>query len=76
MTSIYKPPNTPFTYKDPPCYQSTEIIMGDFNCHNTILGYDETNDDGKVVESWINVKNLELIHDPIQLYLFNSLLYF
>ena len=30
VASIYKPPNTPFTYKDPPCHQSIEIIMVTF----------------------------------------------
>ena len=54
--------------KDLPCHQSTEIIMGDFNNHNTIWGYDETNKDGKAVESWMDVENLELIHDPKQPY--------
>ena len=49
VTSIYKPPNTPFTCKDPPCHQSIEIVMGDFNSHNTIWGYDETNENGKAV---------------------------
>ena len=72
VTSIYKPPNTPFTYKDPPCHQSIEIIMGSFNSHNTIWGYDETNENGKAVENWMDIKNLELIHDPKQPSSFNS----
>ena len=72
VTNIYKPPNTPFTYKDPPCHQSTKIIMGDFNSHNTIWGYDETNENGKAVESWMDVKNLELINEPKQPSSFNS----
>ena len=72
VTSIYKPPNTPFTYKDPPCHQSIEIIMGDFNSHNTIWGYDETNENGKALENWMDIKNLELIHDPKQPSSFNS----
>ena len=38
--------------------------MGDFNSHNTIWGYDETNKNRKAVESWIDVKNLEPIHNP------------
>ena len=42
VASMYKPPNTPFTNKDPPCHQSIEIMLGDFNSHNTIWGYDET----------------------------------
>ena len=71
VTSIYKTPNTPFTYKDPLCHQSIEIIMGDFNSHNTIWGYDETNENGKAVESWMDVNNLELIHDPKQPSSFN-----
>ena len=72
MTSVYKPLNTPFTYKAPPCLQNTEIIMDDFNSRNTIWGYDETNENGKAVESWMDVKNLELIHDPKQPSSFNS----
>ena len=46
--------------------------MGDFNSHNTIWGYDETNENGKAVESWMDVINLELIHDPKQPSSFNS----
>ena len=72
VTSIYKLPNTPFKYKDPPFHQSTEIIMGDFNSLNTIWSYDETNKNGKAVESWMGIKNLELIHDHKQPSSFNS----
>ena len=72
VTRIYKPPNTPFTYKDPPCHQSTQILMDYFNSHNTIWGYNETNENGKAVESWMDVKNLKLIHDPKGPSLFNS----
>ena len=46
--------------------------MDDFNSHNTNWGYDETNEDEKTAESWMDVKNLELIHDPKQPYSFNS----
>ena len=72
VTSIYKPPNTPFTYKNPPFHQSIEIIMGHFNSHNTIWGYDQTNENGKAVESWMDANNLKLIHDPNQPSSFNS----
>ena len=56
----------------PACHQSTEIILGDFNSFNTIWGYDETNENGKAVESWMDVENLELIHDLKQPSSFNS----
>ena len=46
--------------------------MGDFDSHNTIWGYDETSENGKAVENWMDIKNLELIHDPKQPSSFNS----
>ena len=44
----------------------------DFNSHNTIWGYDETNENGKAVENWMDIKNLELIHALKQPSSFNS----
>ena len=46
--------------------------MSDFNSHDAIWGYDETNENGKAVESWMDVNYLELIHDPKQPSSFNS----
>ena len=36
------------------------------------MGYDETNKNGKAVESWMDVNNLEQIYDPKQPPSFNS----
>lgn len=49
-----------------------KITVDDFNSHSTIWGYKENNDYGDRVETWAEVKGLEVIHDPKPPYSFNS----
>ena len=53
ITSVYKPPNTPFSWPqitNPD--NKPQITIGDFNSHNTIWGYDKNNTDEEAVEYW------------------------
>jgi exonuclease III len=54
ITSVYKPPLKPFYFEEPENYnsQSIKIVMGDFNCHSTSWGYQETDENGERLESW------------------------
>lgn len=74
VTSVYKPPNTAFKFHEPDNFrnQNVNIVLGDFNCHSTAWGYNETNDDGEKLENWVDQVNLKLIHDPKLPASFNS----
>ena len=50
ITSVYKPPATPF--KLPPLFKphKNRIVVGDFNSHNTQWRYNSTNEDCNAVE--------------------------
>ena len=65
VTSIYKPPGTRFSFREPETfnYQQINVVIGDFNSHSTSWGYSETNDDGILVEEWAEAHQLNLIHD-------------
>ena len=68
VISVYKPPPTPFVWPqqiplDTPQATKPTVIIGDFNSHNTIWGYDENNTDGEAVEEWATTKDLTLLHD-------------
>ena len=39
------------------------VIIGDFNSHNTIWGYEQNDNDGEAVEDWATSKNLTLLHN-------------
>jgi len=74
ISSIYKPPNTPFKFTEPPNFQNqnTRIVIGDFNSHSLSWGYADTNDDGELVEKWADECQMQLIHDPKLPSSFNS----
>ena len=68
IVSVYKPQPTPF-YWPPSAKLDTNqttrptLIIGDFNSHNTIWGYDENDKDGEAVEEWATSNNLTLLHN-------------
>ena len=37
------------------------IIVGDFNSHNTLWGSEKTDPNGKIIENFINEKNIGFI---------------
>ena len=65
VTSVYKPPGTRFSFKEPKTfdYQQINVIIGDFNSHSTSWGYSKSNNDGILVEEWAEAHQLNLIHD-------------
>ena len=63
VTSIYKPPTTRFS-PSKIVHNDTWVVIGDFNSHSTNWGYDVTDDDRDLVESWADSNHLSLIHDP------------
>lgn len=44
VTSVYKPPNADYNFIEPDNFnsQNVKIIMGDFNCHSILWGYNNT----------------------------------
>ena len=51
ITSVYKPPPTPFSWPQiTDSNNKPSIIIGDFNSHNTMWGYHSNNKDGEDVE--------------------------
>lgn len=74
ISSIYKPPNTPFKFIEPPNFQNqnTRIVIGNFNSHSISWGYADTNEDGEFVEKWADECQMQLVHDPKLPSSFNS----
>lgn len=75
VTSVYKPPGTPFRFSPPSNFddqQRVKIVIGDFNSHNPLWGYNDLDDCGQAVETWAESNNLTLVHDPKQPASFNS----
>ena len=72
ITSVYKPPATPF--KLPPLLQphKNRIVIGHFNSHNIQWGYNSTNEDGNTVEQRSDSNQLSLVHDAKHPPFFNS----
>ena len=74
ITSVYKQPTRQFQFDNPDSldYNNTNVIIGDFNSHSTTWGYNNTEDNGDLVEEWSDAHHLSLIHDPKLLCSFNS----
>ena len=72
ITSVYKPPPTPFVMPEIPSSGKPKIVIGDFNSHSTQWGYANNNPDGDAVEAWAESNQLNLIHDAKQPKSFNS----
>ena len=67
LVNYYNPPNTNIEKKvlDEFISQPNKnlIIVGDFNCHNTIWGSKKTDKNGKVIENFIIDNNYILLND-------------
>eukprot|EP00057_Strongylocentrotus_purpuratus_P020647 XP_011675121.1 PREDICTED: uncharacterized protein LOC105443541 [Strongylocentrotus purpuratus] len=74
VTSVYKPSGSIFAFTEPQSfhYDLVNVIIGDLNSHSTSWVYEETNEDGDLVEAWADAHHLDLIHDPKLPHSFNS----
>ena len=74
ITSVYKPPTRQFQFDNPDSldYNNTNVVIGDFNSHSTSWGYNNTDENGDLVEEWSDAHHLSLIHDPKLPCSFNS----
>ena len=72
ITSVYKPPPTPFTWPQITNPNKPMITIGDFNSHNTIWGYGENNPDGVAVEEWAVNNDFTLLHNQKDQHTFMS----
>ena len=65
VTSMYKPPGSTFSFLEPETYnhQQVNVIMGDFNSQSTSWGYNNSNNDGILLEEWAEAHQLHLVHD-------------
>ena len=68
VISVYKPPPEPFSWPQQTLPDTTQtsrpvVVLGDFNSHNTIWGYEQNNSDGEAVEEWASTNDLTLLHN-------------
>lgn len=67
ITSLYKPSASTFEWQDLPAKYKKKhaVVIGDFNSHHTMWGYEKTNDDSELIKSWMKKTwlQLELIHN-------------
>lgn len=48
IVNVYKPPSAEFDQSVLPQFEKPSFVCGDFNSHNTMWGYDDTNNDGRL----------------------------
>ncbi|KMQ91441.1 rna-directed dna polymerase from mobile element jockey-like protein [Lasius niger] len=74
VTFVYIPPDADFAFNEPVnfTYDQINLVTSDFNCHSEAWGYDQTNENGEQLESWADINDLQLIHDPKLPASFNS----
>ena len=70
--SVYKPPSEQFVLPPLGNRSLPQIVIGDFNSHNTIWGYDATDNNGVAVVQWAESNSLTRIHDAKLQKSFNS----
>ena len=72
ICSLYIPPNYPITINELICLvdqlPSPFLLLGDFNAHNTLWGESFTDTPGRIIESFIDCKNLSLFNDGTHTY--------
>ena len=63
ITSVYKPPASPFKFPPPLQPHKNRMVIGNFNSYNIQWGHNTTNEDGNAVEQWSDSNQLSLVHD-------------
>ena len=69
---VYKPPSEQFVLPPLGHRSLPHIVIGDFNSHTTIWGYETTDKNGVAVVQWAELNSLTLIHDAKLPKSFNS----
>ena len=64
--NIYKPPPSLLAVNDIPKFSSPCIYSGDFNCHGTAWGYQETDSNDSTLEEWASATDVLLLFDSKQ----------
>lgn len=72
ILNIYKPPNEKWPLPTLPPVQHPSVVAGDFNSHHTSWGYDENDENGKVLSEWIETENMQLIFNGKDRHTFHS----
>ena len=70
--SVYDPPSDQFVLHPLEHRILPQIVIGDFNNHKNIWGYDHTYNNGVAVVQWAESNSLTLIHDAKLTKSFNS----
>lgn len=59
--NVYKPPSAEFDEQVFPSLNSPSIVLGDFNSHNTIWGYENNDCDGDKLFNWMIREDFSLL---------------
>ena len=61
IVNVYKPPSAQFGSEVMPKFSSPSLVIGDFNSHNPLWGYDDTDEDGLRVANWMMREDYSLV---------------
>lgn len=61
IVNVYKPPSMEFGTHVLPNFDKPSFVGGDFNSHNPLWGYNDTNQDGLKVADWMIREDLTLL---------------
>uniref|UniRef100_A0A803SZ68 Reverse transcriptase domain-containing protein n=1 Tax=Anolis carolinensis TaxID=28377 RepID=A0A803SZ68_ANOCA len=65
ISSLYKPPGVDFYFTPPTSCHNHEahFVVGDFNSHSCVWGYDKDDRNGEAVLTWADNSRMNLLHD-------------
>lgn len=62
IVNVYKPPSAEFQQSVLPRFENPSIVLGDFNSHHTLWGYDDIDQDGTNLVDWMTREDYALLH--------------
>lgn len=62
VVNVYKPPSAEFDQNVFPRFEKPSIVLGDFNSHHILWGYDEIDQDGTNLVNWMAREDYSLLH--------------
>ena len=63
IVNVYKPPNVAWPIGMDILYPHPVVYVGDFNCHHTLWGYEQNDENGVALYSWMDTNNLHVVFD-------------